>query len=1022
MKNTISRRDFLIKATTATAVAYSCCPALAQNAKELSTTLSSNASDGLFDVARNRLAYQSSSIDDNRTAHLVTDGNRQSMWESQPGGEQWISIDLGQTFPIDHLTIRWGHPCANAYRIQVSTQPLTSGHDVQAHEWQTVYDASHSASGVEQIPLHSTPAQHIRLIATLPSNQTLSVSEIEAWSSHSSPSHAYSLPQQVLTKDGAHLTEGWSLLSAAFNASPPAEISSVNYGSPDWLPAIVPGTVLASYLTAGAIPDPFYGNQQSQVSEAFFTHNDFWYRTSFAISSDCGGRRLWLVFEGINWKADIYLNGTKLGSIAGAFIRTRFDITRAAVIGGTNCVAVLIHQVDHPGPVQHKILGEQYRNGGILGLDSPTFLASIGWNWLPTIRGRNIGIWNHVRFETTGDVILEDPWVTTESLMPDNSRAALAVKTGMRNLSDSPIQCTLTLTFHEVSYRYTVTLRPSESQLLEINKSHWAALDVPNPSLWWPNGYGDPTLHTLHLQIEYGAKTSDEKSVTFGIRKFDYSTGGGILTIYVNHCKILCRGGNWGMDQGMLMCDRDGYDLRVRMHRDMNLVMIRNWVGMVGRDGFYDACDRYGILVWDDFWLANPSDGPDPSDHAMFMRNVLDRIRRTRHHASLALYCGRNEGDPPADIDAGLRASTTSLDGTRFYIPASASGLVTGHGPYDNQEPAWYFEHRGTTFHSEQGIVCVPPVESMRAMMPEPSLWPISDMWAIHDYQDPRSVLYTERLERRYGPPSGIEDYCRKAQMLNLETAKAIYESLQSHQGSGQLIWMTQAAWPALICQLYDYSFEQTAAYFGAKTGSRPLHILWDQFSNTIKVANNTPHRESNMHAEAWIYDLGGRERWHSQASLSAPPTSAQQVLALDIPPDLTPVYFVKLALRRGSVLVSDNFYWAPLRNHDCTSLNGLPQASLQASAHLSPGGHTQMSVAVSNVTSTIALAVRLMVADAGTGERILPVMYDDNYFSLLPGESRHLKISFPRHTLADISAQLHLEGWNIKPSSIHLQ
>jgi hypothetical protein len=986
---------------------------------QLRTTLSSTASEGLFNVAANRLAYQSSSIDDNRTAHLTTDGSRQTLWESQPGGEQWISIDLGQAFPIDHLTIRWAGSFPSAYRVQVSDQSISSGHDAAEHPWSTPYQNSHCTGGAELVPLNAVHASRIRLIADLPSNQTMAISTIEAWSSAPRPSR--SPAKQVAHNDGDELNVNWSLISAAFNASNPEEISSADFTGSDWLPATVPGTVLASYLTAHAIPDPFYGNQQSQVSEAFFTHNDFWYRTIFHISDDCRSRRLWLIFEGINWKADVYLNGSKLGSIAGAFIRTSFDITQAARIGGANCVAVLIHQVDHPGQVQHKILGGQYRNGGILGLDSPTFLASIGWNWLPTIRGRNIGIWNHVRFETSGDVVLEDPWVETETLSSDKSRAALVVKTGLRNLADTSKTCALALTFGNGHSSQQITLQPGESRLIEINKLHWPALDVPNPSLWWPNGYGEPTLHTLQLQVEIDGHNSDTKSVTFGIRKFNYRTDGGILIIDVNHCKILCRGGNWGMDQGMLMCDRQGYDLRVRMHRDMNLVMIRNWIGMVGRDEFYDACDRYGILVWDDFWLANPSDGPDPSDHAMFMANARDRIRRTRHHASLALYCGRNEGDPPPDIDAALRDATTTLDGSRFYIPASASGLVTGHGPYDNQDPAWYFEHRGTTFHSEQGVVCVPPVESMRAMMPKTSLWPISDIWAIHDYQVPRSVLYTQRIEQRYGPPSGIEDYCLKAQLVNLETAKAIYESLQGHQGGGQLIWMTLAAWPALICQLYDYSFEQTAAYFGAKTACRPLHILWDQFSNVIKIANNTPDHQPNLTAEAWIYDLNGHEQWHAHATISVPPASAADCFPLALPPALTPVYFVKLVLRSGSEPVSENFYWAPLQNGDCISLNQLPRVSLQASARRD---HRDNSIAarIANPTSSVAVAVRLKVVDSNTGERLLPAMYQDNYFSLLPGESRQIAINFPQHSLTAQPSQLHLEGWNIDPRTIVIQ
>jgi beta-galactosidase/beta-glucuronidase len=263
----------------------------------------------------------------------------------------------------------------------------------------------------------------------------------------------------------------------------------------------------------------------------------------------------------------------------------------------------------------------------------------------------------------------------------------------------------------KASHREHITLGPHETRAIAIDRSAWSARAVEKPQLWWPNGHGEPVLHRMQWSVECDGAESDRKTVCFGIRKIEYQTDKGTLRISVNGHTILCRGGNWGMDDGMLLCDEDGYDLRLRLHRDMHFVMIRNWVGMVGSDKFYEACDRYGMLIWDDFWLANPGDAPDPSDHLMFLRNVRDKVRRVRSHAALALYCGRNEGDPPPDLDRGMRDAVAQLDGTRLYIPASTSGLVTGHGPYDDQDPAWYFANRGDTFHSEQGIVCVPNVE-----------------------------------------------------------------------------------------------------------------------------------------------------------------------------------------------------------------------------------------------------------------------------------------------------------------------
>jgi Exo-beta-D-glucosaminidase Ig-fold domain/F5/8 type C domain/Glycosyl hydrolases family 2/Glycosyl hydrolases family 2, sugar binding domain len=1018
MYNKISRRNFLIKTTAATAAVY----ALDQHfiygeqagAATLQSTLSPSRSGALVNVARNRVVYQSSSADDDHTGHLTTDGSPLTYWESRPDGEQWIAIDLGEVLPVSRLTVHWGKSFARNYRIEVSSENSKTEH------WTTVHTADKVNGDVENIALKSISARHIRLVGISDTaDRGFSIAEFEAWGvkkPHPAPA------PQVLAKSGTLLSSGWSLQSTTFATSTAENISSPKFTGTDWLPAIVPGTVLASYLADDAIPDPFYGNQQTEISEEFFTRNDFWYRNSFVISSACKGRRLWLVFEGINWKAEVYLNGAKLGDIVGSFIRTRFDITKVAVCGGTNCVAVLIRKVAHPGEIEHKKLGGKYQNGGILGLDSPTFVSSIGWNWVPTIPGRNIGIWNDVRFETSGDAVLADPWVTSELPSPDNSKADLTVRTDVTNASDQPRRCTLVLSMGDIAFRKEISLQPHETQSVAIDKAECGALAMEHPQLWWPNGYGEPTLHTMKLQIESDGNVSDEKSVTFGIRTVDYRDENGILNIYVNGHRILCRGGNWGMEDGMLVCDKEGYDLRVRMHRDMNLVMIRNWVGMVGRDAFYEACDRYGILIWDDFWLANPGDGPDPSDHEMFMTNVLDKVRRVRHHASLALYCGRNEGHPPPDLDAGMRDAVSKLDGTRYYISASDSGLVTGHGPYDNQDPEWYFKNRGATFHTEQGIVCVPPVESMRAMMPEKDLWPISDTWAVHDYQDPRSVLYTARIGHRYGKPTGIEDYCRKSQMVNMESAKAIFECLMSRQGSGQLMWMTQAAWPALICQLYDYYFEQTAAYFGTKTACEPLHILWDQNSDIIKVANSTIADRRDLQADAWIYDIDGREQWHKTITLSVSSTSARDCFHLDMPAKLSRVFFVKLKLSGADKTLSENFYWHSTESGDCTDLNTLPEVSLPASAHIATDGTTRIVTAsISNPASTVALAIRLKVVRGSASERVLPAMYADNYFSLLPHESKIVKISFPAAALAGETPRLAIEGWNIRMNEIHI-
>ncbi len=972
----------------------------------------------LVNLAYQRAAYQSSAIDDNQTAHLATDGSERTYWESLPEAGQWIAIDLGRPATMQRVRLHWGEGYPTAFRLEVSDDPVPASH------WRTIHQTARGTGGTEEIALDGVTARQVRLVATRYANDRGCVlREFEVLGPAGLPSP--SPPPFRAREDGALVMSGgsWKLQNAMFVDAAPEAISRPGFADATWLPAVVPGTVLTSYLRHGAIPDPRFGNQQTQISESFFTDSDFWYRTTFQVPAVDRGRRLWLAFDGINWQAEIYCNGVSIGRIDRAFLRGRFDVSTVVRPGKTNGLAVLVRRVAHPGAPTHKLLDHRYQNGGILGLDSPTFVSSIGWNWLPTIRGRNVGIWDEVRLEATGEVSLVDPWVTSALPLPDTTRADLTVRTEVVNHTDRPQQIEIVGRIGEISFRHSISLAPAETRLVVLDPAVVPELVLQHPRLWWPNGYGAQPLYRLQLAVEQAGVVSDARQVAFGIRQIEHEIVDGVLFLKINGCRILCRGGNWGMEEGMLDCDAAGYDLRVRLHRDMHLVMIRNWVGMVGRQAFYDACDRYGLLVWDDFWLANPVDGPPPADPALFLKCVRDKIRRVRSHASLAFYCGRNEGLPPPELDAGMSAATAELDGTRLYLPQSAEGPVTGHGPYEVCDPEWYFANRGRTFHSELGIVCVPPVESMRAMLPADRLWPINDLWAVHDYQTPRMPLYTRRIEERYGPPTGIEDYCRKAQLVNYESAKAMGESLQSHQGGGLLLWMTQPAWPSLICQLYDYYFEPTAAYFGTMIACRPVHIFWDSAAGRVKVANDTPAPLEGLTASLRVYDLTGHLLRYEETAIAAAATSAVEALALPPRPAGAGTAFIKLRLQQGDRLLDDNFYWSNGPGASCRDLETLPMVALAADATLATDGDTtKINATLANPTASVALMTRLKVSRRTSGARVLPVFYEDNYLSLLPGEKRSVSLTFATSDLAGEAPRLAIEGWNVVPTEVSLR
>ena len=792
-------------------------------------------------------------------------------------------------------------------------------------------------------------------------------------------------------------------------------ISTLGYDASEWIQAKVPGTVLASYIDAGKCPDPFYGDNQLRIPDRFFT-SDFWYRTEFSLPENFKGRRVWLNLDGVNWKANVYLNGDRICFIEGAFARTRKDVTKYVKTDGPNVLAVHIIKNDHPGEVTVQHLNDPDPNGGVIGKDSPTFMASIGWNWMPTIPGRNIGIWNDVYLSCTDDVSLEDPFVRTLLALPDTSKACLSVEVPLQNGSRMPVEGFVDVLFEGRTVSVPVTLGPRQRTSVRLSGAEYPELVLNEPSLWWPNGYGRQDMYSLRAQFRTGEGVSDSRVVSFGVRQFTYVVENDVLRLKVNGVPVMVRGGNWGMSESMLRCDSLGYDLRVRLHRDMNLNMIRNWTGMIGDDEFYQACDRYGIMVWDDFWLANPLDGPDPDDESMFVRCVEDKIRHFRNHPSIALWCGRNEGYPPAALDSAMRVLTSRLDGSRYYIPHSAAAPVSGLGPYENKSSRWYYSDRGKTLHSEQGIVVPPTLESMKAMMPADKLWPINDMWGLHDWTQKRVHHYMDDMVRCYGEPDSVEDFCRKAQMLNMEACKALMETWQSQRGSGVLVWMSQPSWPSMICQTYDWYFEPTAAFFAFRTACEQLHILWRPDTEEIQVVNNLGKASSDLTAYVKVLDLDGTSLYDASHKVTVSPDSVVSVDCLDFKEMRSPVTFIDLELKdaAGNV-VSRNFYW---RGQEY--MNYIPMASMHkvrpsvSFEKSDEDGTVRLRCKVVNDSQVPAVMLRLLVLDARTGKRVLPIDYEDNYFSLIPGRERTVSISFDADSCPSGKYQLFVEGWNV--------
>ena len=803
-------------------------------------------------------------------------------------------------------------------------------------------------------------------------------------------------------------------------------VSTASFKGEGWYQATVPGTVLTTLVDNKVYPEPLYGENMRAIPESL-NKTSYWFRAHFPVAASAKGMHTWLHFGGVNYAAEIWVNGHQAGTMRGAFLRGDFDVTQWVKPGGTAVVGVLVHPEPHPGmPHEHTVALGIGKNGGETALDGATFLSTVGWDWLAAVRDRDTGIWLPVTVDATGPVVLKDSVVTSD-LAASHQSADLEIATTLENVSGKEQHGTLVGTIEGqggmISFRKPFTVSASASSTVTLDPTSTPELRVVNPKLWWPNGYGDPNLYKLTLSWEEGKRTSDVVSMDFGIRKIEYAVPDSeYLTISVNGVRVMVRGGDWGLDEAMKRVSRERLEAQFHMHAQAHLNMIRNWVGQSTSPEFYEMADKYGILLWDEFFQPNPGDGPNVEDIEPYLANVKDKVLRYRNHPSIAVWCARNEGYPPKELDDQLKAMMVQLDPTRTYQSNSAEGRgVSSHGPYYWRSPRYFYAFN-EAFKTETGSVSVPTIESIEGMMPEKDWETIDDDWAQHDMARgaQRGDEYPTTLAKRYGNIRNLADFVRKAQLANYEAFRAMYESRNAEmfkETTGILTWMSHPAQPSFVWQLYHYDLEPNAALFATMKASEEVHVQLNEARRGIEVVNNLAQslvgytvRETNYSADSAV------SQTFTHAVGTVPASTTQKVAQLEVSSRITPLFFVKLDLMDAAgKLVSTNFYWQNVAGDDFTDMEKLEKASLAVSATAEQRGErTVVTVTVNNPGKVIGVMTHLQMHRASSGSRVLPVFYSDNYLSIVPGESRVVTIDAANKDLAGERPEIEVDGFNV--------
>jgi hypothetical protein len=844
-------------------------------------------------------------------------------------------------------------------------------------------------------------------------------------------SQSLSLP---VAGDKTLLNSGWYARRANEVKIDGNTLTSTAFNQAGWIKARVPGTVLTTLLENGCFPAPEFSLNNNLIPDVHETGNEFytfWFVRPFEIGK-WQGRQVWLNFRGINYKADIFLNGKRVNNSTheGMFLRKSFNITPYLKTESVNLLAVIVYPPDYPGAA----------NGGQGGdaqiARNVTMQFTPGWDWIQPVRDRNTGIWDEVSITTTGNVKVQHPYVVTKVpgvRIPDGHQKDALIKTSVEieNISTNLQTGTLVCETNGNRLTQTVTLNPHEKKRISFKD-----LAVKQPRLWWPNGIGKPELYDMRISFDIDGSTSDSHRLRYGIREIvsELSPESGGRKFYVNGQPVYMTGGNYIASDWLLRLSPERYRTEVRYHAEMNLRMIRVWGGaLLERPEFYDACDEYGILVFQDLWGSGDCNGAwedptkldsrarrweYPDNHELFIESVEDQVQMIRNHPSLCLWCGANEWPLAKDIDERLRNDVfPRLDPERLFASYSTDSLFIGKegdGPYTIREPEWFFTYRSYPFNPEAGSIGSPEVESMREMMTEKELSrlprgrQVDYVWQYH-----RDLGYEDHLER-YGEVKTIEDYCKYAQAVNYDQYRSFMEGWASHLWewyTGILIWKTQNPWTSLRGQMYDWFLDVNASFYGVKKGCEYLHPQYNIVTKQVELVN-TALTNHTVTVKAQLYKSDGSIVFEKEETTTIETNSVKRLYDIPKSEGVEGVYFLKLSLFENNAFLTDNVYWLTTIPNDYTGLTRLPKtrAVIKTVLQRSDNNYTGRVNILSE--NGISFFNRVKVFDKSSGKRILPVHYSDNYVTLMPGDSKDIKLEFTSSLPKD-QIEIVVESWN---------
>jgi exo-1,4-beta-D-glucosaminidase len=859
------------------------------------------------------------------------------------------------------------------------------------------------------------------------------------------PSHGQQHPRSL---EKVKLEQGWAIQSSCKVEEKGEQISSPTFKPAGWHRTRVPSTVLAALVADRTYPDPYFAmNLRSIPGTTYpiatnFAHQpmpddspfkcSWWYRTEFTLPANFRDRNVWLHFGGINYRANVWLNGKQIADsaqMAGAYREFEFNIAQALKPGATNVLAV---ETFAPEPKD----------------------LAINWvDWNPMPPDKDMGLWREVYLTASGAVSLRHAYVRSK-ITPGLEKATLTLSVQAANAADHPVQGVLKASFGKTHLQQPVELAAGETKSVSFTADQFPEMNIERPQLWWPYQMGSPALHPLDLQFLVNGQVSDSVSTRFGIREITSELDEQQNRIFkINGKRLLVRGGGWSQD--MLLRQEQARlrdEFKYVKHLHLNTIRLE---GKMETEEFFNLADEQGILVmagWCCCDIWEEWDKWQPENHQVAVESLRSQSLRLRSHPSVLVWLYGSDNPPPPEVE---REYLNVLKETDWPNPAISSAshtptTVTGvsgvkmTGPYQYVPPSYWLNPTATTlklggafgFNTETSPgPAVPTLDSLTKMLGKDHLWPMDDVWNYHaGSQEFKNLnIFNNAMNATYGKPGDLQDYLRKSQAMAYDGERAMFEAYRRNKytSTGVIQWMLNNAWPSTIWHLYDYYLQPAGGFFGARKANEPVHVQFSYDDRSVVLVNGLMQPMRGVKASAELYDFNLQNQFSKEVSVDAAEDSSQKLFTIPEPGQGTGISFVRLRLQddHGRIL-SSNFYWLPAKYstfdwaattfeytpspsyEDLTQLNSLPPVKLKVSAVKTSG--PAIRVNVSNPAKTLAFHVVLKVFNKAGGHEILPVLWDDNYFALLPGESRTVTAVYEARQLQDVQAAVELSGWNI--------